>query len=405
MAQVSAIGSGLEAVLPQAGTQSPSRTSGGEAFDAVLAKEIDGQSAAPSAASGDSATAVSTGANATDKTSGASFAGTLDQAVNESEETAPVETPPEGTDTARSVDWGGLMWEILALVLGQGAQAPQAAEGSGGAQGEAAILAGDVSGAAQTPGEALRKSVAGWLASPEENAPPPALAKILDDMGLQPSEVADFVKRIRAYFHAAAASESQAAADASALEGLEGSSERIAGVAESQAGGDLPADSSPANAPGGPSAPSTAAGADGTKETASVSRSSAVHQVVETIRALPARAGTTEVRLQLVPEALGSVRVTLLVDDQSVRATFVTDNVVSQAILEAGGQHLRDALREQGFSVDQFTVLVGGEQGSPREREAMAWTSGESAGYAPKTEEAAYVEASRPAGSGIDIRV
>ncbi|MBI3392167.1 MAG: flagellar hook-length control protein FliK, partial [Nitrospirae bacterium] len=116
-------------------------------------------------------------------------------------------------------------------------------------------------------------------------------------------------------------------------------------------------------------------------------------------------AGTTEVRLQLVPESLGSVRVTLFVDDQSVRATFVTDNPLSRAVLEAGGQQLRDALREQGFTVDQFTVLVGGEQGSPREREALAWASGESADYAAATEESTLVEASRSAGTGIDIRV
>ncbi|MBI3393633.1 MAG: flagellar hook-length control protein FliK, partial [Nitrospirae bacterium] len=338
MAQVSAIGSGLEAVLPQAGTQSPARASGGEAFDTVLAKEIEGRSAAPE----ESAPPASpTGADATDQTSGPSFTETLDQAVNEVEGTESVEAPAEGTDTASRVDWEGLMWEILALVLGQGAQATQAAQGSEGAQGEAAALEGDTSsGQAATPGTILRQNVADWLASPEENAPPPVLAKILDDMGLNPSEVADFVKRIRAAFHAAAGNESQAAASASALEGLEGSTGQVAGIAESQAGGGPQTDSSAENAPGGTSAPSGApsgtAAADGAKETASVSRSSAVHQVVETIRALPARAGTTEVRLQLVPESLGSVRVTLFVDDQSVRATFVTDNPLSRAVLEAG---------------------------------------------------------------------
>lgn len=407
MARVSAIGSGLEAVLPQAGPQSPSRTSGGEAFDTVLAREIEGRSAEPSAAQGESAApAVSSkSADATDRTSGSSFKETLDQAVSEGEGTGPVEGQAEGTDTASQVDREWLMWEILALVLGQGAQAPQAADGSEGAQGEAVTLEAGTSDIAQTPGEVLRKSVADWLASPEENAPPPALAKILDDMGLPPSEVADFVKRIRAYFHAAAGSENQAPADAAALEGLEGSPGQVAGIAESQAGGGPQTESSPANVPGGTSAASTAAGADGTKETASVSRSSAVSQVGETIRALPARAGTTEVRLQLVPEALGSVRVTLFVDDQSVRATFVTDNILSRAILEAGGQQLRDALREQGFTVDQFTVLVGGGQDSPRERDDLAWASGESADNAPGVEESTYAETSRPAGTGIDIRV
>jgi flagellar hook-length control protein FliK len=408
MAQVSAIGSGLEAVLPQAGPQSPSRTSGGEAFDTVLAREIEGRSAEPSAAPGESAApaASSTGADAADRTSGSSFTETLDQAVSEGEGTGPVEGQAEGAGTASRVDWEGLMWEILALVLGQGAQAPQTAEGSEGAQGEAAALEGDTSGPASTPGAILRKSVADWLASPEENAPPPELAKILDGMGLPPSEVADFVKRIRAYFHAAARSESQAATDAAALEGLEGSLGQVAGIAESQAGGGPQTDSSSANATGGTSATPAAAGADGAKETTSVLRSSAVQQVVETIRALPARAGTTEVRLNLVPESLGSVRVTLFVDDQSVvRATFVTDNPLSRAILEAGGQQLRDALREQGFTVDQFTVLVGGEQDSPREREELAWASGESADNAGVTEEATFVEATRPAGTGIDVRV
>ena len=65
--------------------------------------------------------------------------------------------------------------------------------------------------------------------------------------------------------------------------------------------------------------------------------------------------------LHLNPPELGSVKVNITVGHNNhVQATFVTDHPETRHILEANMQHLRDNLAQNGFSLGQANVDVGG---------------------------------------------
>ena len=82
-----------------------------------------------------------------------------------------------------------------------------------------------------------------------------------------------------------------------------------------------------------------------------------VQQVVEQIR-VQVTADTSEMHLQLNPENLGKVHLSVAMKDGHVTAQFVTENALAKQALESQIQQLRDTLSEQGMKVDRVEVSV-----------------------------------------------
>ncbi len=65
--------------------------------------------------------------------------------------------------------------------------------------------------------------------------------------------------------------------------------------------------------------------------------------------------------LHLRPPELGSVKISITLDHNNhIQASFVTDHPETRHILEANIQHLKDSLAQNGFSLGQVNVDVGG---------------------------------------------
>lgn len=83
--------------------------------------------------------------------------------------------------------------------------------------------------------------------------------------------------------------------------------------------------------------------------------------------------GSDELRLELEPRELGSLKIRLELQGDGVKAQFVVDRPVVQAMLERAMAELRQNLLEQGYRVDELQVALqddgqargqGGERGS-----------------------------------------
>ncbi len=81
------------------------------------------------------------------------------------------------------------------------------------------------------------------------------------------------------------------------------------------------------------------------------------------------RNGQTHVLLQLRPPSLGTVRMHLTTENQTVSARMVVENEVVRQAVEQHVQHLRSVLRNEGFNLDRFEVSVR------TQAEADAWAS------------------------------
>lgn len=82
-----------------------------------------------------------------------------------------------------------------------------------------------------------------------------------------------------------------------------------------------------------------------------------VTQVVEQIK-VQVHADTTEMEVQLNPENLGKVNLTVVAKEGHITAQFVTENEMARQALEGQIQQLRDTLGEQGLKVEQVEVTV-----------------------------------------------
>ncbi|MCE5272868.1 flagellar hook-length control protein FliK [bacterium] len=74
--------------------------------------------------------------------------------------------------------------------------------------------------------------------------------------------------------------------------------------------------------------------------------------------------GTSEIRIKLEPDSLGSMRVHLSVDDNhGVTARIQVESHEARSIIENSLQRLKDSLAEQGLRVEKFNVDVRQDQG------------------------------------------
>jgi flagellar hook-length control protein FliK len=112
------------------------------------------------------------------------------------------------------------------------------------------------------------------------------------------------------------------------------------------------------------SAPSSAYGS-------SVDPSAIVEQVVRSMAMRTQSDGTSEVRMRLVPEHLGSITLSLKVDGSNVSATAVAQNADVRNALVAHQQQLARSLADSGLKLTSFSVNTSGGnagQDQPRDR-------------------------------------
>jgi flagellar hook-length control protein FliK len=69
----------------------------------------------------------------------------------------------------------------------------------------------------------------------------------------------------------------------------------------------------------------------------------------------------SEVRMQLHPDHLGTVAVKLIVGDGVLKANLVTQDAAVKAAIEANLDQLKSRLADQGITVEQVHVTVGGD--------------------------------------------
>lgn len=80
-------------------------------------------------------------------------------------------------------------------------------------------------------------------------------------------------------------------------------------------------------------------------------------QVVEQVK-VTVTADTSEMEVQLNPENLGKVNLSVVAKEGHITAQFVTENEVARQALESQIQQLRETLSEQGLKVDKVEVSV-----------------------------------------------
>lgn len=75
--------------------------------------------------------------------------------------------------------------------------------------------------------------------------------------------------------------------------------------------------------------------------------------------------GQSEMRIQLDPPSLGTVKVQITVEGEKVSANVLTDNSIARDIIERNIQHLRNSLSDQGLKVEHMSVNVGNDPKQP----------------------------------------
>lgn len=82
-----------------------------------------------------------------------------------------------------------------------------------------------------------------------------------------------------------------------------------------------------------------------------------VTQVVEQIKVL-VKPDTTSMEIQLNPESLGKVSLSVMAKHGQITASFIAQNEAAQKALESQVQVLRENLQEQGLKVDAIEVTI-----------------------------------------------
>ena len=92
-----------------------------------------------------------------------------------------------------------------------------------------------------------------------------------------------------------------------------------------------------------------------------VSPAEVVRQVVREMETMATQRGTSSVTLQLEPEHLGRLRVTVSVTAGSIHAHIVADNHAVRQMLESNSSLLQQALQERGLQLGALQVSVQGD--------------------------------------------
>jgi flagellar hook-length control protein FliK len=99
-----------------------------------------------------------------------------------------------------------------------------------------------------------------------------------------------------------------------------------------------------------------------------------VEQVVKSMMMRTASDGTSEVRLRLTPENLGSVMLKLTVQGNTVSATAIAQNADVRSALMSNQHQLTRSLAEAGLKLTGFSVDISG--GNDRDRDTNDQTKG-----------------------------
>jgi hypothetical protein len=93
-----------------------------------------------------------------------------------------------------------------------------------------------------------------------------------------------------------------------------------------------------------------------------------VHQQISNRMLWSVKNGEEKIKLTLEPPHLGSVRIEILRDKESIQATVWTENQITKEILEGSRMALHKILREDGFRLDRLDVFLHQDLRSFQER-------------------------------------
>ncbi len=123
-------------------------------------------------------------------------------------------------------------------------------------------------------------------------------------------------------------------------------------------------------APPAATTPATAQAAPPAPLPPSVDPNAVVEQVVKSMAMRSNTNGTSEMRLRLQPDQLGTVTLKLTVDGSSVSATALAQNADVRSALLAHQHQLVKSLAESGMKLTSFSVdISGGDTGNDRQRD------------------------------------
>jgi len=147
-------------------------------------------------------------------------------------------------------------------------------------------------------------------------------------------------------------------------------------------------------------APSPAAPATQTASAAASAPADPTAVIEQLVKGMSMRTGadgTSEMRLHLQPESLGTVTLKLTVDGNNVSANVVAQNGEARTALLAGQQHLARSLADSGLKLTSFTVDLSGGQQQDQRRDQ---TSGFGRKYAVLEGPAADADSNESSSSG-----
>jgi len=85
-------------------------------------------------------------------------------------------------------------------------------------------------------------------------------------------------------------------------------------------------------------------------------------EIVQQSRVILKDGGKGEIKLILKPESLGRVRIRINIQDNSIEGRILVENNTVRELFEGNLEHLRNALRSEGFDTAALEVAVGGEK-------------------------------------------
>ena len=93
-----------------------------------------------------------------------------------------------------------------------------------------------------------------------------------------------------------------------------------------------------------------------------VSERSIVDQVVQKF-SIRGNGQNTEIKMRLEPPSLGTVRMNVTTQGETVKTTIFAESHAVKQVIENNLSQLKDSFSDQGLKVESFQVMVGGEPG------------------------------------------